>query len=113
MHHTGVKKHRLSDVSVCPINGLVTARSALRPQAGQTAVGGNNCALARIQTAMLGSDCSPQPLTHVLPCPANHLAQLASAPIGLPTNGVLDANQLKQLFVDAIAHHAVLLVGNA
>jgi hypothetical protein len=27
--------------SACPMNGLVTARSALRPQAGQIAVGGN------------------------------------------------------------------------
>jgi len=37
-----IKAADFSLTSACPMNGLVTARSALRPQAGQIAVGGNN-----------------------------------------------------------------------
>jgi Zn-finger nucleic acid-binding protein len=36
-----IKAADFSLTSACPMNGLVTARSALRPQAGQIAVGGN------------------------------------------------------------------------
>ena len=36
-----IKAADFSLPSACPMNGLVTARSALRPQAGQIAVGGN------------------------------------------------------------------------
>jgi hypothetical protein len=36
-----IKTADFSLTSVCPMNGLVTARSALCPQAGQIAVGGN------------------------------------------------------------------------
>lgn len=36
-----IKAADFSLTSTCPMNSLVTARSALRPQAGQIAVGGN------------------------------------------------------------------------
>jgi hypothetical protein len=36
-----IKAADFSLTNACPMNGLVTARSALRPQAGQIAVGGN------------------------------------------------------------------------
>jgi len=36
-----IKAADFSLTSACPMNGLVTARSALRPQAGQIAVGKN------------------------------------------------------------------------
>jgi hypothetical protein len=36
-----IKAADFSLTSACPMNGLVTARSALRPQAGQIADGGN------------------------------------------------------------------------
>jgi hypothetical protein len=36
-----IKAADFSLTSACPMNGLVTARSALRPQAGQIAVGVN------------------------------------------------------------------------
>jgi hypothetical protein len=37
-----IKTADFSLTSACPMNGLVTARSALCPQAGQIAVGGNS-----------------------------------------------------------------------
>jgi hypothetical protein len=37
-----IKAADFSLTSACPMNGLVTSRSALRPQAGQIAVGGNS-----------------------------------------------------------------------
>jgi hypothetical protein len=39
-----IKAADFSLTSACPMNGLVTARSALRPQSGQIAVGGNKIA---------------------------------------------------------------------
>jgi hypothetical protein len=39
-----IKAADFSLTSACSMNGLVTARSALRPQAGQIAVGGNTLA---------------------------------------------------------------------
>jgi hypothetical protein len=39
-----IKVADLSLINPCPINGLVTARSALSPQAGQIEVGGNSFA---------------------------------------------------------------------
>jgi hypothetical protein len=44
-----IKAADFSLTSVCPMNSRVTARSALRPQAGQIAVGGNTQSTVRLQ----------------------------------------------------------------